>query len=285
MREKAVRFGKTASMVGIVSDPPPGMDPASMPGVIFLNSGIVHHVGACRLHTRIARGVAPRGCAALRFDLSGIGDSEARRDSLSFEESAVIETREAMDYLASTRKITEFVLVGLCSGADVAHLTARVDERVKGIVMFDAWTYRDSSFFLRHYGRRMLRPSVWKNAVAIRGRRLLESMKPQKVQAGGSDDVIYEMPRYVRVFPPKETVGADLKNFVQRGVNMFIVFTGGQEELYNDRSQYARVFSDVDFGGLLRVEYIPDATHIFTGLDHQEFLVREVPSWIAGVGH
>ena len=279
-REKAIRFGATASMVGIVTEPHASADASDKTAVIFINSGIVHRVGACRLHTQIARSLAPAGITSLRFDLSGIGDSDARRDTLSFEESSVIETREAMDYLASTKGIKNFVLAGLCSGADVAHLTAAADARVTGLVMFDAWCYRNVGFYIRHYGPRLFKLSVWKHSIAVRREQMFA---PKKAPAATGDDVVYEMPRYVRVFPPKKKVAADLKNFAARKMNIFVVMTGGQEEIYNHQSQYESSFSGIDFGGRLRVEFLKDATHIFTGLDHQEFLVREVGKWMRGV--
>ncbi len=276
-REKAIRFGKTASMVGIVTEPDARSDGSGKTAAIFINSGILHRVGACRLHTQIARALAPSGITSLRFDLSGIGDSDARRDTLSFEESSVVETREAMDYLEAAKGISRFVLIGLCSGADVGHLTALADDRVIGLVMFDAWCYRTPGFYYHHYGPRLFKLSVWKNSIAVRRAQMFA---PKAMGPSSNEDVVYEMPRYVRVFPPKTKVAADLRIFAKRGVNIFIVFTGGQEELYNHQTQYERSFRGIDFRGRLRVEFLKDATHIFTGLDHQEYLVREVAEWL-----
>ena len=131
-REKAVRFGTTASLVGVLTEAVAGTPDADRPAVLFLNSGILHRVGSCRMHVRLARALSAEGFHCLRFDYSGIGDSDQRRDSLSFEESAVVETREAMDYLAKAKGTKRFVLMGLCSGADMAHETALADERVAG---------------------------------------------------------------------------------------------------------------------------------------------------------
>jgi hypothetical protein len=36
----------------------------------------------------------------------------------------------------------------------------------------------------------------------------------------------------------------------------------------------------VDFKRQLRVDYLPDADHIFTGLDHQQLVVRGVVDWM-----
>src|SRR5215212_8993414 len=128
-RQRVVRFGSTTSLVGVFTEPVSGT-PRQAVGVIILNSGILHHVGANRLHVQLARRFAELGFASLRFDFSGIGDSEARRDRLSFEQSSPVETREAVDYLAQAHGLREVVLVGLCSGADAAHLSATLDERI-----------------------------------------------------------------------------------------------------------------------------------------------------------
>ena len=64
------------------------------------------------------------GFIAFRIDFSGIGDSPARGGNLSIAQRWVAETREAMDYLTEVRKIRKFVLLGHCSGAAIAFLTA-----------------------------------------------------------------------------------------------------------------------------------------------------------------
>lgn len=279
-REKAVKFGRSASLVGVVTEPPA---PATgQPAVLLLNSGVLHRVGSCRLHVRIARELAPAGFTVLRFDYSGIGDSEPRRDQLSFEESAPLETQEAMDYLAATKGAREFVLIGLCSGADMAHHVAARDPRVVGMVLLDAWAFRTVGFYLRHalrhYGSRIHRASVWVSWV----RRQLGRMAHRRARAesAGIDGVTFEIPRYIREVPPRARVAADLRAFAQRGMQLFYIFTGGQADRYNHRAQHERTFRGIDFGGRMRVEYLPDADHILTGLRHQRYVVSETRRWM-----
>jgi pimeloyl-ACP methyl ester carboxylesterase len=273
MKERVVRFGSGAALVGILTEPQKA-DDRDRPAVILLNSGILHRVGACRLHVRIARALAPLGVTVLRFDYSGIGDSEARRDSLSFEESAVIETREAMDYLAQARGLRNFVLMGLCSGADMAFEVANVDPRVVGLVQLDAWAYRTFRHYLHHYGPRMKELSVWTNFIKTRLKRLAgRAAAPEQP----TEDM--ELPTYVREFPPRERVAAELRALAERGMEFFYIYSGGQEE-YNYRAQFVDMFREVDFKRQLRVDYLPDADHIFTGLDHQQLVVRGVVDWM-----
>jgi dienelactone hydrolase len=277
VREKAVRFGKSATLVGVLSEP---ATPApGAPAIVWLNSGILHRVGACRTYVQLARAMAAQGFTVLRFDYSGIGDSEARKDSLPFEESAVIETREAMDWLTQTKGTQRYVLAGLCSGADMAHETARVDDRVDGLVMFDPYAYRTRGFWMHYYAKRMRSLSVWTNWVKVRAKRLLDRAKP--APAEGAGDVTFEVPKYVRVFPARERVAADLQQFVGRGTELFVLFTGGLDEDYNHRGQYLAAFPEVPFGARLEEHYMRDADHIFTGLEHQGDLVERVTRWIA----
>jgi pimeloyl-ACP methyl ester carboxylesterase len=277
MRERAVRFGSSASLAGIVTEPMGGAS-GERPAVILLNSGILHRVGASRLHVRIARALAGAGFTSLRFDYSGIGDSDVRRDSLPFEESAVVETREAMDYLVQSRGSQSVVLMGRCSGADMAFESAKVDPRVAGLVQLDAWVYPTLRYYLHHYGPRLGKLSVWTNFISLRMKRLAGKLAPPEMP---TEDM--ELPTYVREFPPRERVAAELKTLVERGVEFFYIYSGGQEG-YNYRGQFEDMFRVVDFGQRLRVDFIPEADHIFTGLDHQQYVVTEVERWMERFG-
>ncbi len=280
MREKAVRFGKTKSLVGIVTEASNAANRDTSPAVIMLNSGILHHVGACRIHVKLARALAPAGYTVMRFDHSGIGDSDARRETLPFEKSAVLDVQEAMDYLTATRGAREFVLMGLCSGADMSFKVAGADSRIVGMVQLDAWAYRTLGYWVRHYGNRVLKLSVWKHwlrrklAGVVRGSDM-EGTAPARPDA----DAV--TPEYRRVFPPRDVVAADLRTLLQRGVRFFNVFSGGQGEHFNHRAQYRAAFRSVDFRDQLRVEYLPDADHLFTGLDHQQFVVGAAAEWMS----
>jgi pimeloyl-ACP methyl ester carboxylesterase len=282
-REKAVKFGTSASLVGVMTEAAPGAgDAAGRPGVIFLNSGILHRVGSCRLHVRMARAFSAAGFHALRFDYSGIGDSDQRRDSLPFEESAVIETREAMDYLAKAKGVKQFVLIGLCSGADMAHETAVKDERVSGMVLLDAWAYKTLAYKLRRYGPKLLDVGAWSHSVRVRFKEWRGTRVDGRTCIPGSEGVEYEVPKYVRVFPPRDRVAAELRGMAERGVHFNYVWTGGLEE-YNHEGQHAATFRDVPFNGRLREQWIPDADHIVTGLEHQERVTAESVSWLCEI--
>lgn len=276
IREQAVQFGKNASLTGVLTLPHSTTE--DRPAFIMLNPGILHRIGPCRLHVRVARAVAEAGFPALRLDFSGIGDSEPRRDSLAFEESAPLEVCEAMDYL-STKGMSRFVLLGLCSGADMAHLAARQDERVRGLVLLDPWVYRTRMHLVHYYAQRVFRLAVWKRWFLTRVNVLANMTSKSVIASPESDEVDYEVPKYVRHFPPHSTVAADLKSFAARKVRLLAMFTSGQEDIYNHVGQYRSSFSDVPLGELLEEHFLANATHIITGLEHQQYVVESVMNW------
>lgn len=276
-REKAVRFGSSASLIGVFTEAAARVPNDDRPAFIFLNSGILHRVGSCRFHVRVARALSAAGIHSLRFDFSGIGDSEQRRDALSFEESAVLETREAMDYVTKLKGIKRFVLMGLCSGADMAHETAVVDPRVVGMMQLDAWAYKTMRYHIHHYGPKLFELSTWKNSVAVRLRNLGEKGNDGAASTA-AEGVEYEVPKYVRVFPKREKLDREFRLLVDRRVRMFSMWSGGLPE-YNHEGQHRETFAGVNFGNLLREEYRPVSDHIMSGLQHQEYLARSVVDW------
>jgi len=275
-RQRAVRFGSAAKLAGVLTEPSAGTARSDV-GVVILDSGILHHVGANRLHVQLARKLADDGFVSLRFDFSGIGDSETRNDSLPFEQSSPRETQDAIDYLVASHGVRKVVLAVLCSGADAAHLTAIRDQRVAGLAMMDPWVYRTLGYRIHHYRRRLLSPSAYVQWIKVRGGQLLRRWRPGG-STNGRDPEMYEMPSYAREFPPRERIAGELRNFVARGIRILVLFSGGLEE-YNHAGQYARCFADVDFGDALSELHLPDSTHVFSGLEHQEYVVREVAAW------
>ncbi len=272
IRERTLKLGKSAPLVGIFSEPEPGLAQEERPVVLLLNSGILHRVGACRLHVRLARRLAAEGHAVVRFDFSGIGDSDVRKDDLAFEESAVQELKETMDQLSRMRGTDAFVPMGLCSGADMALEIAKADERVKAVGLLDLWCYRTPGYYLRRYGPKLLSASAWAHSVQVR------------VSEWGNDP--YEAPEYldmqtyVRDFPPRADARRALADLVSRGVRLRCIFTGGQPEDYNHEGQFRAAFRSVRFGDLLEETYLPEADHIFTHLGHQEWVINEISTWL-----
>ena len=258
MIERVVQFGSVASLCGVLTEPTLEHAIADVPPVLLINSGILHKVGSCRLYVKLARALANAGVTTLRFDLSGLGDSDVRRDALSFEDSAVAETQEAMDYLTRLRGCDSFQLAGLCSGADVAHMTAVVDPRVVGMASIDARTHVTPAYWWHNYKPKLFKAKYWVSWVRLRA----GGNRPP-TWTGSPDDPSLEVPTYVRVIPPRDELAAELRTIAARRVNMLYLFTDGLD-FYNHAGQHRSAFRDVPFGDCMTECHLRGADHIIT---------------------
>ena len=143
--ERPVRFGADHNLFGILT-PAAEPSPPDRPPIVLLPAGAVNRSGPHRLYVTMARRWANLGFTVLRVDLSGIGDTPARpgeRESLVYPRTGLNDIGEALDFLAGETGASRFILVGLCSGADLAYQAARREERLAGVVMMNPRTFLD----------------------------------------------------------------------------------------------------------------------------------------------
>ncbi|MBT8139541.1 MAG: hypothetical protein KJP25_07220 [Gammaproteobacteria bacterium] len=278
MKERVVRIGDPVPLIGVMVQPK-ALD-KNKPAVLLLNSGVMHHVGACGLSVRLARSFAETGFLSVRFDFSGIGDSEPRAGSASFEELAPKECMEVMDYVQKKTGINKFILYGLCSGSDAAYEAALVDERVVGVGQIDAYCYKTLKFYLYDYWPKLFKLKHWKSFI---GRKL--GLKPESQQAHSgqideSEREYYEMPTYIRVFPPKASIENGLETLMKRGVRFLTVFTGA-ESAYSYKNQFFESFRRVIDKSLYDIEYYKNASHIIQEPNNQEIVVARFKDWVS----
>jgi dienelactone hydrolase len=279
VHENAVTFGKFNGLVGIVSeraDAAPGRR-SDLPAVLILNTGIIHRVGAGRLTTIWARRLATEGHCVLRFDLSGIGDSERRRDNLPPFEAALSDLRDALDWLVSARGIRRVVLIGLCASADLSLLYAGDDSRIVGMVIIDPST----PLTRRHYFLKLLRRDVWRRKLQALVNR---TMIFRKQSSRTSQDVAGEA-QYDEVAPPEDTSFRALfstayQSAFAREVKTLAIFTTGAE-WYNYRNQLFDAFPEIDFSAHLQLEYFERCDHMITHEANRARLFQAVNSWLA----
>lgn len=111
---------------------------ACRPVVLIANTGGTSHVGEARFGVTLARHLASRGCASLRFDVAGIGDSPGRSAAQPIAAPAPdfsamqADLEDAIDWLAE-QGYTDVILFGICSGAYLSLQAAR-HPRVAGVV-------------------------------------------------------------------------------------------------------------------------------------------------------
>lgn len=277
MIERAVTIGDQPGLIAIISEPSDIMS-RHRPAFIMLNAGLIHRVGPNRLHVRLGRALAAAGFTAMRIDLSGRGDSDPRRDELSFRASGVVEAQAAMSYLETSRGINRFILFGICSGAATAADTAYLDPRVVGAVIVEGPSFATRRFYMRYYAKRLLRGETWMNtwrgtnAIGRRLRRVFGGKS--SVPAAGSMAEAGAAPA-----PQPPALAAVLQQMADRGVEQLAIYSGSTKE-YNYEGQLHDAFRNVDFRNRLEESYFPEADHTFTRLAHQQQLIARVLKWM-----
>ncbi len=289
MREQAVLIGKTKSLVGVVTTPPYALPDAVQPdsttrqrtAVLLLNAGIVHRVGPGRLYVKLARRLAELGFVVVRFDASGLGDSEVRLDNLPHDKSSILETIEAMDYLAEERGVDRFVLMGICSGAVTCFTTACADQRVAGAVLMNArgfdysaeWnTYVMSRGWARDYWRRLLSPRSWIRVLTGKSqyRRFLAV-------------VLFRLKnlfqRSQAVSAVATGLGSDLNALIERDVRLLLVSSQGDHSADYLNAMMGGRAKDLRRSGAVQEECIAGSDHTFTCLKHQQEVLNAVEAW------
>jgi dienelactone hydrolase len=270
MIERVVTFGAENCLTGIVSEPPVAR--SASPAVLLVTAGIIHHVGPYRLYVDLARKLAPAGFLTLRFDVSGVGDSQPRPDHLTDAEAPLADIREAMDFLQGRYGTSEFVLLGLCSGAYQAHEVAVRDTRVVGTVQLDGYGYRTVGYYLHQLVRKYLSPRRWAKFL----------LRKKKERSAGNWNPRPEDPRleiYGEAFPPRPKVKMEIHGLAARGVRMLFIYSGGVPEYFNHRGQFVAMFGRLPAASVT-MEYFESADHTYAWSPDREMLVARIADWL-----
>jgi pimeloyl-ACP methyl ester carboxylesterase len=279
MRERAVQFGPGQTLIGIATPRLRNENDPDRPTWIFLNAGIVNRVGPHRFTVKLARRVAMAGFPALRFDLSGLGDSRPR-SGVTFEQAAIQDIRDAMDHLQHTTQASKFVLCGLCSGADNSVRAALVDPRIAAIALLDPYAYRTIGFYVRRLIRQVGRVSSWKT-LARRVGGVLRRYAWQRPSAGARNaesGPSPPQPTYDRPTPERSAFAADLWTILDRGAHILVVYSGGMED-YSYAGQFNAAFRRYGLGGRIPAEFLPESNHTYTEIAQQRLLGDLLVAW------
>jgi pimeloyl-ACP methyl ester carboxylesterase len=249
-------------------------------GVILLNPGIVHRVGPGRIYVKIARALAAEGFLSLRFDFSGIGDSGVRQDHLPFEKSAADEAREAMDCLRSIRGVDNFILLGGCSGAEVALRTAGYDSRVRHAILINfpvasddgpqASAERATRAKAHYYWNcAMFNPRSWRKIFCGRAdyRLIFDALRVQLRQRFSFRS---------KGRRSETRFAQELREVTARGVSLSFVCSQGDPALDDLREGAGDELKRLCASRSVSLEIIPRSDHTFSSLHDQERLVKVV---------
>lgn len=275
-REQVVLFGAKHSLCGIVTH-----SATKVPRIpiVVLNTGIIHRVGHHRMYVTLARRWAAQGHPVVRFDFGGIGDSPVQSAELPPLDANLISIGEVCDWIESNLGQSQFVLIGLCSGADHSVIYAGQDKRVAGVVLVDPTIPRTFQFFLRDTIRRMMRPVVYLNLLTARGSTWARLRHRFGGHAAEPRDGQFAQPQ---LESPEAIAFLEqtYQKAITNGGEMLAVFTGGHSFQHNYRRQLWDALPNVKFGKQLDLRYFKDSDHTFTYVHHRERLFSLIDDWL-----
>lgn len=278
MNEKALLFGEAKSLVGILSDPEPGT-PVLEHGVIILNAGVLHRVGPNRIHVRLARALAAEGFVTLRFDFSGIGDSRQSDGAAATPGHRFTrEVQQATDLLESSRGLSDFLILGICSGADNGLRAALEDPRIRGAILIDVCNVRSFGQLAFFYRGKLLNPLSWLRFLAGRSEAWSQARRLVRAHRATASAARQATP----VPPSPSEFSQQIRSLLSRGTRLLLIYTGLSPAYYHYRRRLRRALSRWPNRTLVRVEYLADSDHLFTPRSSQALLIELVRVWCLG---
>ncbi len=264
MQEQAFRFGRARHLVGIAGLPS-SVAPEAV-GVIVLNAGLVHRIGPFRLHVEMTRRLNVQGYPTLRFDLSTIGDSASSGESQTRKQQICADVTDAMRLLGEQAACKRFVLIGLCSGSQSAHMVACSEAKVAGAVFLDGYAYRTLGYRLRYYVPRLLDARRWLRVFSRR----------RKTHQGGSNE-----PAFTVAPLPQEVVRADFAGMLDRGIKLCLIYSGGISQYFNHARQFRECFGRVITHPDVSTSFLKEADHTYILTGDRNRLLDSIERWLS----
>lgn len=147
-----------AQLMGILHKPSTPLKTA----VLIVVGGPQYRVGSHRQFVQLSRALAKANIASLRFDYTGMGDSEG--DKKSFDEINE-DIKAACDHMCAQLGIESIVIWGLCDAASAAMIYAPQDSRIKGLFLLNPWLRSDAAMgktmLKYYYVQRLLSKEFW----------------------------------------------------------------------------------------------------------------------------
>ncbi|WP_077034811.1 hydrolase 1, exosortase A system-associated [Pelomonas sp. KK5] len=250
-----------ARLLGILALP---ADPAAVvrSATVIIVGGPQYRVGSHRQFTLLARRLASEGIAVLRFDYTGMGDSEGPQRQFT---DVGMDVKAAVDALhARLPGLQAVTLWGLCDGASAAllYLDETTDPRIKGLCLINPWVRSEQSFakaqVKHYYASRLKQAEFWKKLLSgkVAMTALRDLADHLRASFGGSVD--------------KPGQQASL-SYQQRMARTWHAFPGpillmlcGRDVVAQEFQDYAR--SAADWSGAMKrrgltIQALPDADH------------------------
>jgi pimeloyl-ACP methyl ester carboxylesterase len=277
VNEETIRFGRSGHLIGTFTWPA-GQDQAAGPRVAALltNAGVISRIGPRRINVKLAHRLAAIGIPSVRWDLSGLGDS-CRPEGGAAGEQFILDTRDAMNEANAVLGAGGFIMIGFCSGAQIAFRTALRDERLRGLVLFDHFKFPTLRSRMNWLVRRLKRLSVAELAPALfqgLSRRLKAAVKTRDRREGRA------LQNAELADPTRLEYATLLQSLIDRGVRIFFLYSGGFARTFNYAGQFEDLYRSFDIPRRTQCVYLPETDHLITSAREQSQLIELIVSWV-----
>ena len=248
--------------------------------VLILVGGPQYRVGSHRQFVKLSRALASNGISNLRFDFSGMGDSEGELQPFYANSQAI---KTAIDTLMKQNPaIRKVVLWGLCDAASAALLYCyqQADPRVTGLVLLNPWVRQQQShartMLKYYYWHRLTSKAFWQKLLGG-GLKPLQSAKEliNTWQQSRTNKQHNSALGSTTANQPNKKPATTADNYVQQMLTGWQVFEGKTLIITSGNDLTAKEFltlcqNDKGWAACLRNathQHIKDANHTFSTAD------------------
>ena len=307
---------KGEKLFGIVHVPDNKTSKNKRVGINLLNPGIKYRVAPNRLNVKLAKELCKNGYYVLRFDPSGIGDSEGEiQENMLIPDIGekiqtglfVFDTIDANSYFIKKFKINRLILVGNCGGAITSLLTSAKDERVCSLCLIDIpvnlrtskMTFADkvkeggqrSNWLYDEYVKRIFDKKSWYRFITLQTdfkalRKVLKMKVHKKI---GRKKEVCEESQYLEILCAEKKLNKLFyESFQKFTLNkkpiLFLVAENdpGAEifEHFFINLYLKKKYQNISYKNFVDYVIVKNASHVYALQESQEFLLNNICSWI-----
>lgn len=251
--------------------------------IVMLHGWSGTRTGPHQMLTRAARAFAADGYRVLRFDFAGRGDSDGDTETTTLATMAD-DVRDVLRWCEEEKQVSQVVLIGLCSGCEVALAAATRSSCVRGMALWSAPVFaagesserksRKRLHYAKEYARKLMRPSTYAKVIAGR----LDTKSIGKALSGGGGAENKNVEANVAGQLPPGWRSAALKRFEKWKAPLLLVYGTG-----DPTTDEALVWHRAQVQGRIepQVHLVEGANHSYYGLAWEREVFSITLDWLA----